>query len=172
MSNNLILQLFCYISCLLSIGCQDIPINETIFVCPVEDEPESSQRPIRDIQPEVRQRRSITVELGVFYEEYALSNFGNDTRKFENHIKIILMGAQAVLNYPSLLTRVNLVVNRVEKLPSSQVATTNNSYDYRDSFCEWQYRTYNLAPKRKNYDLALLLVHTGIYNRNNVINEG
>ena len=78
MYNNLILQLFCCISCLLSIGCQDIPINETTFVCPVEDEPESSQRPIPDIQPEVRQRRSITIELCIFYEEYALRNFEND----------------------------------------------------------------------------------------------
>ena len=153
----LITNCLCILTCLFSIESRRLPIEKRSGFCGVQDNDDDIIR-IIPRQRQRPQRKEQTIELGVYYEPYLRQKFLSDT-ELETYVKTLLSGAQAVLNYPTMRTKIKLVVNKFELVPSHHLFTVYNASTYLESFCQWQWKTFGT---NKNYDLGVLLVRTSL----------
>ena len=109
--------------------------------------------------PQRRQQRSeISVEIGVYFDIHLRRKFNNNDEEVQKYIKALMSGAQTVFNYPTMRTRVTLIVTHFEIVSNESVPYVHDIYDYHDAFCEWQ-----SGKARVNYDLAVLLTSKNLF---------
>ena len=144
-----------FIQCLLSIKCETF-----VEECAVnEDKFEAKQYPS---VPQRRQQRisDITVEIGLYYDIYLRQKFNNNDKEVEKYVKVLMSGVQTVFRYPTMKTKINVVVTRFEMIPHNSVPYVQDLKVYYESFCEWQsWRMQN----HSNYDLAILLTSKNLF---------
>ena len=99
------------------------------FVCATN----YSQSVIND-GPQTRQRvrQEVTLEIGLFYDHTFASYHGRDAMDM---MRVVMRQTQLVFQYPSLRTRVNLVVTRVTPIKQRELNSTYLVFEYYPRFC-------------------------------------
>jgi hypothetical protein len=136
----------------IKINSQTIENFPKFLTCAVED---SNYSVPNILEPNDRQNiNPIDIEIGVFYDDYMYQKFNGNNNELKKYIKNLLIGTQAVFNYPSMKRKVNLIVTQYGSVSSRIVRYQPDIRTYFNSLCKWQHNHY---PYNEDYDIALFV---------------